>query len=172
MTLRGISISNVVIEEMRNNAIPGSDVATRVGGNFVMQIIGESIPLLVSRVIIPGETMTPIEKFEGWYKNSLEKANRLSERAMLSKENPALPEQISAWQSRIFEGKLYGGGVVGILPDSNISVALTFSGFSEHDDEYKCTETGFRLGIISYERAIEIFKISKNPWIAKFERRH
>jgi hypothetical protein len=172
LALRGMSVVNVVIEEMRNKPIPDSNVATRVGGNLFMQIIGESIPILGYRVMINGQTTPPIEKFQGWYKNSLEKANRLSEQVMLSRKDIAMPEQISAWQSRVFENKIYGGGIIGILPNTEISVAITFSGFSEHDDEYLCTETGFRIGIISYQRAVEILDISTNPWLLRFQRRH
>jgi len=169
---RALPIAYSVIDEMKNAPIPGSDVNERSGGNFVLQIIGEQTPILSCRVMIPGVNIPPIEEFERWFKNSHEKASRLSEKSMLSKEDIDMPEQISAWQSRVFGRKMYGGGVVGILRNSNIAIAITFSGFSEHDDEYKCTETGFRLGIVSYDRAIEIFRISDNPWIEKFQRRH
>lgn len=173
---RALPIVYQIIAEMHQMPIPGSDIKDRFGGNLVFWIIGEEQPVLSTRICIPGQEENGlVERFAGFYINSTEKSSRLSEINRLHSSTnslqPSVDEKdwnVSAWQSRDVENKKWGGGIA--IQHSRL--AMAFSGFREHDDEYLVTELAYRLNLIGREEALEIFKISSNPWMKKFKRRH
>ncbi len=88
----------------------------------------------------------PAEKLPSWTTNALEKTNRLSKN----------PDHVSAWQTRDFDNKSYGGGI------KALAHLLGFSGMPEHADEALLVGTGLCMGWLTLEQAVTIFGISGN----------
>jgi hypothetical protein len=166
--MRTFSVAHQIISDMRHTPRPEGDIETRFGGNLVFWHTEQESPIFSARIHIPdSKGKSEVSRFESFYTNSMEKACRLSKQnAATSKVSE--PPYISAWQSRDFNAKKYGGG---ILTQGKTQVAIAFSGFCEHDDEYLVTELAYRLNLINFSYAHEIFEISKNPWAKLFKKR-
>jgi hypothetical protein len=67
------------------------------------------------------------------------------------------PGHISSWQSRDFDNKKYGGGIITSL------YIIAYSGDKEHHDEAICVAVAKELGQINVDDALAISVISQNP---------
>jgi hypothetical protein len=88
----------------------------------------------------------PPEKLEGWNINALEKTRRLS----------LNPEHVSAYETRDYANKRYGGGI------RAHEYLLGFSGMPEQADEALCVGIALCMGWLSLDQAATIFRISDN----------
>jgi hypothetical protein len=103
----------------------------------------EGSRLLFGRQI---NTPNPAEKLEGWQTNVLAKTHRLSTN----------PKHLSAWQTRDFDNKLYGGAI------RAGDYLLGFSGMPEHGDESLVVGIALLMGWLTLDGAAKVFKISGN----------
>lgn len=91
------------------------------------------------------------EKVAKYFKISQQKADQLY----------LNPDLVSSWQMRDPEKGWYGGAI------STEKLIFSFSGLSEHGDEYVVTSIALMFEMLDLGQARNIFMISKNPYAKK-----
>jgi len=120
------------------------DIRTTALLSFTHQSLAGQPPIIVMML---GETIEDSDKVSSWSVNSREKAARLCQNT----------DHISAWQSRDFDKKKYGGAV-----KTSTGEILSMSGLPEFGDEACCLVTLLLMDRMELEEAERIVEISGN----------
>ncbi len=115
-------------------------------GYLVVQSVEDNNFELVWQVGEGVSENAPAAKYIGWKGNAKNKVERVIAR----------PNDISAWQSRLFEGKLYGGGI------RAGAFVIGFSGLPEKMDEAICAYIAHKLDLVTLDYVRQVFAISDN----------
>jgi hypothetical protein len=121
-----------------------SDIRTTAILTVTDQVMSGQPPIIVT---ILGEIIGDSDKLNSWNTNSREKAERLCQNS----------DHVSAWESRDFDDKKYGGAIK--TPTGEI---LSMSGLPEFGDEACCLVIAMEMGWIDEVKAQEIVNISGN----------